>query len=97
MKKAALYLVSIATLISTSYFSLIAFDIWEMVIKNWRHDEYLYIQLSTIVSVFVFLLGSLFVSFFQNKREKIILTSINSILLITWCAMIALGAIGVIS
>lgn len=97
MHKFVLTITSLATLCSIGYFSLIAFDMSVMVSKNWRHDQLLLLQTSTVVSAISLLVATSLVSYFLKSNSKSVIFGLNFTLLLAWLFLLIFGMIGIIN
>lgn len=97
MQKFILGIASIATFCSMSYLSLIIYDMSAMVSKSWGHDQLLFLQSSTVLSVVALIVATSFVSYFIKSNSKKIFIGLNLILLLVWGFLLGFEAIGIIS
>lgn len=80
-----------------SYLSLIIYDMSAMVSKSWGHEQLLFLQSSTVLSVLALIPATLFVSYFIKSNSKKIFIGLNLILLLIWGLLLGFETIGVIS
>ncbi|NMR27966.1 hypothetical protein HH219_20935 [Pseudoalteromonas sp. NEC-BIFX-2020_015] len=96
MSRLKLSTVFIATMCSIGYLSLIIYDMSVMVAKNWNHGHLLFLQSTTIISVFSLIMATLVAAFFLKAKQKKVLLGGNFIILFVWISLLIFNVVGII-
>ncbi|WP_169328522.1 hypothetical protein [Pseudoalteromonas sp. NEC-BIFX-2020_015] len=67
-----------------------------MVAKNWNHGHLLFLQSTTIISVFSLIMATLVAAFFLKAKQKKVLLGGNFIILFVWISLLIFNVVGII-